>query len=368
MRRFTLTQVRLLVAVGLAILFLALLNLLFGAERSQAQEGAVQELIGFVEPGKGGIYILPDLEQDQTIYVYAHGMSGNLDPLVALAEGNVDPKELGIKFWTEVNQAVAAGQDPLTIVPDFADEFFLAWDDDSGDGYDGVFEYKVPADGDYQLFVFVSPATRSFGNFQLLVGLDAPEVLRGKAQPTGDQLAILNREASRTNVKVDEITGTLTSDKRNSLLTLNEVETGDTIYVLVEATSGDLAPIIYLADFGGKPLASGNLSGEQSSAKLEYTVPEDGRDYRLRIQSCCDDGPITSGDYRLLIGYNEPEVLTGQAEPTTAAVVQQPIEVKVGMKMEQISGVDQKAENFGVVVDMRMEWTDPRLAFSPKNG
>jgi hypothetical protein len=365
MPQLTFARTKLAQGIVISVTFLALLGLIIEAERAYAQGGTVQELVGFSEPGKGGIFILPNLEQGQTLYVHAHGMSGNLDPFVALTEASLDPKEVGAKFWTEVGQAVAAGQDPLTIVPNFSDEFFLAWDDDSGDGYDAVFKYTIPADGDYQLFVFGSPATRSFGDFQLLVGLDAPAVLLGEAQPTGDQLAILDRAASRLNVKVDEITGTLTSDKRNSLLTLNEVEAGDTVYVLVEATSGDLTPIVLLSDFGGKPLATGNLSGEQSSARLDYPVEDDGRNYRLRIQSCCDDGTLTSGDYRLLVGYNEPEVLTGQAEPTTEAVVQQPIEVKVGMKMEQISSVDQKAENFGAVVDMRMEWTDPKLAFSP---
>jgi hypothetical protein len=351
--------------IGVFTLFMALLGLFVGAGRSYAQEGSVQRLVGFIQPDKRAVYVLPDLQRGQVLYIYATGTSGNLDPFVALADASRDPDELRDRFAAEVGQALAAGQDPLKIVPDFADRFFLAWDDDGGAGYDAAFEFTVPTDGDYILFLGDSPQTQSFGDYQLLIGLDAPEVLTGEAKPSGDRLAILDRTASRLNVKVDEITDTLTTDKRRAFYTLNDVVAGDTIYVFVEATSGDLAPIVLLSDFGGKPLSSGNLTGEQSSATLQYTIEADGRNYRLRIDSCCDDGPLTSGDYRLLIGHNEPDVLTGRADPTVEAVIQQPIEVQVGMKMEQISGVDQKAENFGAVVDMRMEWTDKRLAFSP---
>jgi hypothetical protein len=40
-------------------------------------------------------------------------------------------------------------------------------------------------------------------------------------------------------------------------------------------------------------------------------------------------------------------------------------EVGVGIKVHQIEFVDQKAENFGVVGTLRMEWKDPALAFDP---
>jgi hypothetical protein len=41
----------------------------------------------------------------------------------------------------------------------------------------------------------------------------------------------------------------------------------------------------------------------------------------------------------------------------------EPREVHVGVQVHQIKFVDQKAENFGVVGTLRLEWEDPKLAF-----
>ncbi len=40
----------------------------------------------------------------------------------------------------------------------------------------------------------------------------------------------------------------------------------------------------------------------------------------------------------------------------------EPVPVRAGIKIVQITGVDQKAENFSVVARFRMEWSDPLLA------
>lgn len=43
-----------------------------------------------------------------------------------------------------------------------------------------------------------------------------------------------------------------------------------------------------------------------------------------------------------------------------------PIPVRAGIFITQIADVDQKAENFKVVARLRMDWTDPALAFDPE--
>jgi len=358
----------------------------FGA--AQAQEGGqVQELLGRIDlaqPNK--VYLLSDLKQGQTLYVHMQGTSGNLDPLVGVLDSDANVDALGIAFRTAVEQAVVEGEDPLAVIPQFADERFLAWDDDGGQGYSAAMEFPIPADGDYLLLAGDAPFPGTFGQFRLLIGLDAPQVLTGEATPTGEVLAVGYDVSDTVEVAVQELTGTLAAGKESTFFNLDDVSPGNTFYAYVEATSGDLAPVLVLRDFGGKPVASANVGGQETSAALQYTFEERGENFRLRIERAGTattptqglgqeeqvdatakprDQEATADEYRLLVGLNAPEVLTGQAKSVGRPVLQLPINVKVGVRLQQITDIDQKAENYGAVVSIRMEWDDPKLAFSP---
>lgn len=358
----------------------------FGA--AQAQEGGqVQELLGRIDlaqPNK--VYLLSDLKRGQTLYVHMEGTSGNLDPLVGVLDSDANVDALGIAFRTAVEQAVVEGEDPLAVIPQFADERFLAWDDDGGQGYSAAMEFPIPADGDYLLLAGDAPFPGTFGQFRLLIGLDAPQVLTGEATPTGEVLAVGYDVSDTVEVAVQELTGTLAAGKESTFFNLDDVSPGNTFYAYVEATSGDLAPVLVLRDFGGKPVASANVGGQETSAALQYTFEERGENFRLRIERAGTattptqglgqeeqvdatakprDQEATADEYRLLVGLNAPEVLTGQAKSVGRPVLQLPINVKVGVRLQQITDIDQKAENYGAVVSIRMEWDDPKLAFSP---
>jgi hypothetical protein len=122
-----------------------------------------------------------------------------------------------------------------------------------------------------------------------------------------------------------------------------------------------------LANFTNKPIRSSNLNGKNPQATLQYTFPVDSSNYVLQIASCCEDSDLTFGDYRLLLGINAPEVLTGRAKPEGRAVARDPIDVGAGLILEQIIEVDQQSEFFTVVGSFQLEWTDPVLAFNPED-
>lgn len=48
-----------------------------------------------------------------------------------------------------------------------------------------------------------------------------------------------------------------------------------------------------------------------------------------------------------------------------SAYSSEPIEARVGIQIDQLTDIDQKSETFGVVGTIRMQWTDPNLAFAP---
>jgi hypothetical protein len=322
--------------------------------------GRVQELTEFIDLEAGFFYVIPGLKRGETLYVYADGVSGSLDPFVGLSDVPLEGEALDLAFWGEVERVIAEGQDPLEALPDIYGEFLVAWDDDSGTGYDAALEFPVQVDGDYHLLVTGTPSKDNFGDFRLLIGLDAPEVLTGYAAATGDGIAFLDKTASQGRVAVQEITGTMTAEHLERDLVLERLRTGEVVYAYIEALSGEVAPIVVLRDYGEKPLRSANLSGVAKSATLQYRIEEGGDNFAVRLF-----GVQVPGDYRLLLGVNAPQVLTGEAESTDQPVAQEPIEVRIGLKLQQITDVDQVAENFGAVAELQMEWQDPKLAFSP---
>ena len=71
----------------------------------------------------------------------------------------------------------------------------------------------------------------------------------------------------------------------------------------------------------------------------------------------------TSGTYKLLVGRNEPTVLVGEAAPFGEALLQQPMDVSIGIKLQQIANIDQKSENYEAVASTLISWNDPALAY-----
>jgi hypothetical protein len=101
-------------------------------------------------------------------------------------------------------------------------------------------------------------------------------------------------------------------------------------------------------------------------ARLQHRLPWKAERYRLRLSSQGPAGTATAGRFRLLVGLNAPEVLQGKGEPTGREILQEPIPVSIGVKMQQLTSVNQKTENFAVFASMVMHWQDPRLAYDPE--
>ncbi len=360
----------------LAVLLLSVTVLLAGMallpaspSAAQDQPARTQRITARLQTGETHAYLLQDLQAGDILTVSMQAISGNLDPAIGIVDTAAPLDETMAAYQADLQRLLAENKSAAQAVEALRNQYFLAWDDDSGAGYAASLAFDVPAPGDYVLIAASSLSAlgrATFGDYELLIGLDAPASQDGAAEPPDAPIAQRLPAAWGLAVSVEEATGALTAAAPTASLKIADLDAGQSLTVYAEATSGNLIPVVILRDFGGKALEAGNVGGQEPRATLAYSTTESAVGYTLAVQAgALPDGTVTEGDFRVLVGVNAPDVLTGQAQPQGDKVLETPIEVQTGIKIFRISAVNSQDENFTVVGSMRMDWTDPALAFSP---
>jgi hypothetical protein len=334
-------------------------------------EGRVQHLTGYIEDGRGIFYSLPDMKQGDIIYASMQNTGGNLDPLVGIMAEEIDP---AVSLGQVLEKALASENDLISELTAAADRIFLAWDDDSGKGYSASLEFTIPRDGTYHMFAGSTitnqnldkfQPTYTTGSFQLILGLNAPQVISGEGEPEGEVFARLASLEIKPEAHVQELEIRLDKDVRYLSQYTRNLQPGDTFQARVEPIGGAPLPRLKLTDSGGKPLAFGVIDKPGESVGLNYTGDQDIGELVVHVDGT--DGPRDSGEavYRLLVGINAPNLRESGQKPVGSPVLRESDLVTVGLAVDQIVGVDQRSENFSVVGTLKLSWHDPKFGFSP---
>lgn len=348
------------------LIFLIIISALVQGASAQGL-AQIQAIDGSLAQGQIDVYQLSGLVKGQSLSIFMENTAGNLDPFLAILAATEDLPVRLMEFNQAVAELSASSANPLLELPAVRDQYTLTWDDDSGPGYSAALQFTIPEDGDYTLLAgsSLSAAGRqTYGNYRLLVGLDAEGILDGTAAPTGAIIAVPDPTALQAE-RIQLLTGSLNANKPKIEIVLGDLNPGDTLYVHVQATSGDLLPMVFLRDYGRKPVEVANLSAQSNNASLQQTFPDGGTNYFLEIIAGSPGGQLTSGNFQLLVGIDTPQVLDGQGLTNTGSLLKLAIPVAVGFKLQQIINIDQPNEIMKAAGTLKLEWTDPELAFDP---
>jgi hypothetical protein len=141
---------RLILLVIFALGILGLLSATVRVAHSRPRPAAVQILTGYLDPGEREVYHLANLRRGDTLYVYLERLSGNLDPLFAVADGHFQLKRFDDQLQAKLRETPHS---PYNVFRNLLNSFYLAWDDDGGRGSDAALKFPIPADGDYKVVV-----------------------------------------------------------------------------------------------------------------------------------------------------------------------------------------------------------------------
>ncbi len=297
-----------------ALAFFLAIPAFVGAEDAQTQKEVYN---GYLHPKDRYHYDLHDVRTGEHVRISLSNVSGNLDPFI-----RVSLRE------------------------------FSFVDDDSGPGSDAVIQFVAPRNGTYD--IEISPyEDATFGEYSLTVE-------RTSTEPAVSPLATLNIERSHPSVAVQELLGSLINPGDFYEHELTHLNAGHTLYIFVESLTPGLELEILLKDFQRKVLSDVLPDTETHIARIAFPIIETGDHYDLVVKAT--DGKAT-GDYRLLLGIDSPEVLQGKGHNVGDPIIREPKQLRVGFELQQLTEIDQQSERFGVVGIFRAEWTDHNLAF-----
>ena len=360
----------LLVSVITILLFSLVSSLLVPLAVGMTEE-KTQELRGYIEDGVGIVYTIKNLKKGDTLFLSMNHSSGNLDPLLGILK---EPEDLHNLRSEAMRLIKEPGLNLLEAANRFADNYFLAWDDDSGDGYNAALEYQVPSDGTYFLFagsmltnqfVYTFDPQFTSGSFHLTIGLNASLPAIRKLPADSDKLAIIDSTYVKPLPHIQLLDQRLSAQKHFTFLYLRNLRPGDMFSARLEGENDQPLPELFLGDIAGKPLVFGKPDG--SSISLDYQ--SEGADTELILY--IDGSPIMpipeEYNYRLILGINALSGLHDVVEETGQSVVRDSSDVNIGLSIDQIVNVDQQSETFSVVASLQLIWLEPELAFSPNS-
>lgn len=276
--------------------FLLLILFSFVTVTAQTGESQVQEFYSIVSPENEFVYFdLFGMQAGTTIYLYAE--SDEFDTWIGICDIDCEEK--------------------------FADN-----DDIDDSNTNSALAYTFEEDGDYSIFISDCCVSDVTGIFRLLIGFDTPIVLTGVAYPTGDTIAIpwsetytelSNATAVSSDSQVQQFYGAVNEHNEFVYYDIFGAEAGQTIYIYAESDEFDTwigicDPVCEEALIDNDDI---DYEGGNTNSALEYTFPEDG-DYTIFVSDCCRSD--VEGTFRLLIGYDAPEILTGNASPNGAEI------------------------------------------------
>ena len=174
--------------VGAGVLLVCLVLGQAHSAVAQDQPGRFQRITGRMQAGATHAYLLKDLQSGDRLTVSMQSTSGNLDPAIGIIDTTAPLEVFGTGYRADIQRALAADEGVAEAIEAVRNQYFLAWDDDSGAGYAAALAYDVPSSGDYVLIAggaLSALGRATSGDYTLGIGLNAPDAQDGAPVPLG---------------------------------------------------------------------------------------------------------------------------------------------------------------------------------------